>query len=95
MTSIPSTLTAKWDVGLDTITLVATDGSGNTSTCQSILTIQDVTAPSITCGITTQYLDANGQLPLPEKQSPFSEKMAGFCCQVPAGPRLCLLEHRA
>lgn len=50
------------DVGQNTITIVATDASNNAASCNAIVTIQDVTAPSITCGITTQYLDANGVL---------------------------------
>lgn len=50
------------DVGLNTINIIATDVSGNPSSCNATVTIQDVTAPSITCGITTQYLDANGVL---------------------------------
>lgn len=50
------------DVGQDTVLISAIDVSGNTSFCSSIITIQDVTAPSITCGITTQYLDTNGVL---------------------------------
>ena len=52
------------DVGVDTILLTATDVSNNTATCNAIITIQDVTAPSVTCAITTQYLDVNGQLPV-------------------------------
>ena len=52
------------DVGANTINIVATDASGNSSSCTATVNIQDVTAPSITCGITTQYLDANGLLPV-------------------------------
>lgn len=50
------------DVGPNTITIMAMDASNNAASCTAIVTIQDVTAPSITCGITTQYLDANGIL---------------------------------
>jgi len=52
------------DVGPNTVTIIATDASGNTASCNSVVTIQDVTAPSITCGISTQYLDVNGILPV-------------------------------
>lgn len=50
------------DVGPNTVTIIAEDASGNAASCNAVVTIQDVTAPSITCGITTQYLDVNGTL---------------------------------
>lgn len=60
-TSIPYTCA---DVGLDTITILATDGSGNTATCNAVLTIADVTPPTVTCSIDTQYLPVSGVLPI-------------------------------
>lgn len=50
------------DVGPNNVLVTATDVSGNISTCNATVTVQDVTSPSITCGISTQYLDANGRL---------------------------------
>ncbi|BDS13802.1 gliding motility-associated C-terminal domain-containing protein [Aureispira anguillae] len=50
------------DVGLDTVVLTATDVSGNTASCNAVITVRDVTPPSVTCAITTQYLDTNGVL---------------------------------
>ena len=50
------------DLGANNITLVATDGSSNSAICISVVTIQDVTAPVVTCGSTTQFLDPSGQL---------------------------------
>ena len=50
------------DIGSNTISITAMDASNNLSTCNAVVTIQDVTAPSITCAITTQYLDQNGVL---------------------------------
>ncbi|MBK5212744.1 MAG: HYR domain-containing protein, partial [Flavobacteriaceae bacterium] len=37
------------DVGANTVILTVTDNSGNSSTCTSTVTVQDVTAPDITC----------------------------------------------
>ena len=60
-TAIPYTCA---DVGLDTITISATDGSGNVATCNAVLTIADVTPPTVTCSIDTQYLPVSGVLPV-------------------------------
>ena len=37
------------DLGANTVTLTVTDQSGNTSTCSSIVTVNDIEAPVITC----------------------------------------------
>ncbi|MFN8396140.1 MAG: HYR domain-containing protein [Bacteroidia bacterium] len=36
-------------VGANTVTLVVTDGSGNTASCTANITVQDVTPPTISC----------------------------------------------
>jgi hypothetical protein len=48
------------DVGANTVVLTVTDGSGNSSTCSSVVTVNDVTAPVALCQTTTVSLDANG-----------------------------------
>jgi gliding motility-associated-like protein len=50
------------DVGPNIIGIITVDASGNAASCNAVVTIQDVTAPSITCAVTTQYLDPNGNL---------------------------------
>lgn len=50
------------DLGPNTVSITVMDASNNSSTCNAVVTIQDVTAPSITCAVTTQYLDPNGVL---------------------------------
>ncbi|BFP39695.1 hypothetical protein FGF1_05400 [Flavobacteriaceae bacterium GF1] len=47
-------------VGLHTVTLTATDDSSNTNTCQSVVAIEDGTAPTAACKNTTVQLDAAG-----------------------------------
>ncbi|UOY07396.1 BspA family leucine-rich repeat surface protein [Muricauda sp. SCSIO 64092] len=47
-------------VGLHTVTLTATDGSSNTNTCQSVVAIEDGTAPIAACKNITVQLDAAG-----------------------------------
>ena len=50
--------------GANTVTLTVTDNSGNSSTCTSTVTIQDVTAPEVFCvggfGVFTQSEDFEG-----------------------------------
>jgi hypothetical protein len=48
------------DVGANTVVLTVTDGSGNSSTCSSVVTVNDVTVPTALCQTTTVSLDANG-----------------------------------
>jgi PKD repeat protein len=48
------------NVGANTVTLTATDNSGNTSTCTAIVTVQDTINPTIVCQNITVALDANG-----------------------------------
>jgi hypothetical protein len=42
-------LNAPYPKGVTTITWTATDGSGNTATCQQTVTVNDTQAPAITC----------------------------------------------
>jgi hypothetical protein len=44
----PSTFTCA-DVGPNTVTLTVTDVNGNVSTCTTVVTVEDVTPPSIAC----------------------------------------------
>jgi hypothetical protein len=54
-------------LGTTTITLTATDGSGNTTTCTVNQTVVDDTPPSITCpGNTTEAADASCNVSLPD-----------------------------
>jgi hypothetical protein len=49
------------DVGANTVTLTITDIHGNTSTCQSTVTVEDNIDPIAICKNATVQLDANGQ----------------------------------
>ncbi|MEQ1514823.1 MAG: HYR domain-containing protein, partial [Lysobacteraceae bacterium] len=52
---VPSTFTCA-NVGPNTVTLTVSDAAGNTSTCTSIVTVKDITAPVVTCfGDTTIF----------------------------------------
>ena len=44
----PSTFSCA-DLGVNTVTITATDGSGNVSTCTTTVTVVDQTAPTISC----------------------------------------------
>ena len=46
------------DVGPNNVTLAVTDASGNTSTCNSVVTVQDTTSPVINCNNITVQLGA-------------------------------------
>ncbi len=48
------------DVGPNTITLTATDASGNSSSCTATVTILDSIAPTLQCKDVTLQLDASG-----------------------------------
>lgn len=61
VTQSPASGTTVTPLGL-TVTLTATDASGNTSTCSFNATTVDVIPPNLTCpGTQTQFLDANCQ----------------------------------
>ncbi|MBV5334465.1 MAG: HYR domain-containing protein, partial [Sulfuricurvum sp.] len=48
------------DAGDNTVLLTVTDAFGNASTCNAIITVQDVTPPTAICKPLTVYLDALG-----------------------------------
>ena len=48
------------DVGLNTVVLTVTDGSGNTSTCTSTVTVSDTVSPTGSCQNITVFLDGAG-----------------------------------
>ena len=48
------------DIGANTVTLTVDDGNGNSSTCNSTVTVADTTAPNAVCQNLTVYLDASG-----------------------------------
>jgi hypothetical protein len=50
------------DVGDNQVILTATDDSGNESTCEAIVTVQDTTSPMAVCQDITIQLDNNGQV---------------------------------
>ncbi|MCF8459885.1 MAG: HYR domain-containing protein [Flavobacteriales bacterium] len=50
------------NVGPNTVTLTAIDNSGNTSTCDAIVTVLDTISPTAVCQNITVQLDANGEL---------------------------------
>jgi gliding motility-associated-like protein len=48
------------DLGTNSVTLTVTDGSGNTSTCTSIVTVADTISPAASCQNITAFLDGSG-----------------------------------
>ncbi|RLG29660.1 hypothetical protein DRO03_06690, partial [Methanosarcinales archaeon] len=50
------------NIGDNVVTLTVTDNNGNTSTCQSIVTVEDNVLPIALCQDITVELDANGQV---------------------------------
>lgn len=57
----PSAFTCD-DVGENIVTLTVTDGSGNTSTCTAIVTVEDPGGLVALCQNITVFLDANGMV---------------------------------
>ena len=58
-TVVPNAFTCA-EVGVNTVELTVTDGSGNTSTCNAVVTVEDNVAPVVTCNDITVELDASG-----------------------------------
>jgi len=48
------------EVGDHLVTLTATDDSGNSASCTSMVTVLDTIAPTVSCADVTVYLDATG-----------------------------------
>src|ERR1043166_2903170 len=48
------------DIGPNTVTVTAKDGSNNSASCTATVTVVDNIAPTVTCKNVTVYLDANG-----------------------------------
>lgn len=48
------------DIGPNTVTLTVTDASGNSSSCNSVVTVEDNIPPSAFCKNVTLYLDSGG-----------------------------------
>jgi hypothetical protein len=48
------------DLGVNNVTLTVTDASGNTDTCTTTVTVEDVDAPILQCADITIELDENG-----------------------------------
>jgi hypothetical protein len=57
------------DVGVNNVTLTVTDTSGNSSTCDTTVTVQDDQSPILQCADVTLELDANGQASLNDGSS--------------------------
>lgn len=60
LTVSPTSFTCA-NVGTNTVTLTATDASGNTSTGTAVVTVQDLVAPTVVTQPVTVLLNANGQ----------------------------------
>ena len=52
------------NIGLNIVTLVATDAGGNTATCTATVEVNDLSAPSAKCKNPTIYLNEAGQVTL-------------------------------
>ncbi len=48
------------NIGLNSVTLTANDGNGNTATCNAFVTVRDVTPPVVSCKNITVNLNING-----------------------------------
>ena len=55
-------------IGIQTVTLKATDPGGNMSTCTARVTVRDITGPTAKCKNPTIYLDAAGHVTLTAAQ---------------------------
>ncbi len=53
------------DVGINSVTLTATDSNGNSSTCTASVNVQDNIAPTALCQNLTLYLDESGMASIP------------------------------
>jgi hypothetical protein len=53
------------NIGANTVTLTATDASGNTATCTAVVTVIDAIAPTVVCNDTTIVLNPSGSTTLP------------------------------
>jgi len=51
---------AVFNTGITTVTWTATDGSGNSSTCTQLVTVNDIELPVALCNPITVYLDGTG-----------------------------------
>ncbi len=56
------------ELGVNTVVLTVTDGSGNSSTCQATATVSDQTGPVAQCQDISLMLDANGTATLSGQQ---------------------------
>lgn len=66
LTQSPAAGTVLTGAGVTPITITATDGAGNVSSCTFSLTLQETTAPVITCpGLQTLVLSSSGSATLP------------------------------
>ncbi|GEQ85770.1 hypothetical protein ULMS_12780 [Patiriisocius marinistellae] len=55
------------EIGPNTVTLTVTDSRGNTDTCTSTVTVEDVTPPTIVCpGNQAESLDGSGTFTIPD-----------------------------
>jgi hypothetical protein len=71
LTLTPGTFTCA-NVGINIVTLKATDVGGNTSTCTAQVTVKDVMPPSVQCNNPTIFLNAAGQVTLTVAQAELS-----------------------
>ncbi|WP_282148059.1 HYR domain-containing protein [Algibacter lectus] len=56
------------NVGANTVELTVTDNNGNTSTCTTTVTVEDVTPPTALCQAITVQLDATGNVTITPEQ---------------------------
>ncbi len=67
LTLTPNTFNCN-NIGLNTVTLRATDVAGNTATCTATVMVQDVTPPNAICANPNVYLDNTGHATLTPAQ---------------------------